>query len=234
MAAFLGPLLGTGISALAGLFGAKKQSTSDTTSNSTTTPDLSNQQQQLLQSIIAGGENQYNQATDLSGYQAQGLQNINNNANLQSKTVQNLMASRGLSYSPAAVNAIAQPAAAKQSQSSQFENSIPLLQQQLKQSSLQQLMQSFGLIPTASTTSGTSNTTQTGTVNPVGAALSGGGAGMYSSGLSGLLGNLFGGGNGVQSFNANNLPPLPDSSATSIAPTYAPPTVNYAPGSGPN
>lgn len=199
LASLLPQLLGTGLSAAAGAFGAQdKGSTSSsqqTSSTATSTPNLSPEQHALINMIIKASTDQYNQDTDVSGYTANGLQNINNASNIQSKTVQNLLASRGLSYSPAAVTALANPQSQKLQQSSAFLNSVPQYQRQLKEQSLTDLMKSFGLLPTAVTT--TNNGTNTGTGqqiqagSPIAGALSGAGAGLYSSGLSSVLGNLF-------------------------------------------
>lgn len=210
---FLIPLIGTGISAAAGFFGGgdKKQDTSSTqqsNSSSTSTPNLSPQQQSLINQIIKGASDQYNQSQDLSGFTAGGLQNINNNSNIQSKTVSNLLASRGLSYSPAAVTALSNPESNKLSQSSSFLNSIPLLQRQMKEDSLTTLMKSFGLLPTSVTNTSSSSSSGTGQQvqqgNPIAGALAGAGAGLYSSGLGGILGNLFNGGGGNNGAGQDN------------------------------
>lgn len=180
MAAFAAPLIGAGISALTGLFGAKKPQTQTTNSTNTSTPDLTGQQQ-FLENLI--GDSAVNQvkagAPDLSGYAANGLQNINTAADIKSKTASNILASRGLSFSPSGVQNLINPENDRLQQSTQLLNTLPLLQRQFQQQNLDQLMQSFGIMPKGSTTTGTSTTT--GSTNPVASTLSGAGQGLFAA-----------------------------------------------------
>jgi hypothetical protein len=160
--------------------------------------------------FVGGAQNLYGQGTDLSGYTSSGLQNINQSANLQNKALQNIIASRGLSFSPAAATAQTMGEQNRLNQSSQFLNQIPLLQRQLQQQGLQGLMQAFGTLPTGvSTTGGGTQQTsgnQVGNLygNPMGGLFGGLGAGLAApGGPSGIsnLGNilsLFGGGGGFK------------------------------------
>lgn len=182
MAALALPLLTTGISALAGLFGGKpKTTTTNTTqnSNSTSTPNIAPDAQSL--------ENQYTQAigqqlagTDLTGYEGQGLQQINQTAGTADKMSQNILAARGLSNSPYAAALTNQNNNNRLNQSSQFVNQIPLLQQQLRQQAIQSAISGSAAIPYGNTTTGTTTTnqTQTGSGNPTAGALSGAGAAL--------------------------------------------------------
>lgn len=198
-------LLGTALPALAGAFGSQQSATNNSTQSSTSTPNLSSQQQELINAIIAHATNQYNQGTDLTGYTSAGLKSINNNSLTQSKVVQNLLASRGLSYSPEAVTALAKPQSDKLAQSSSFLSTIPLLQQQLKETSLQDLMKSFGLLPTATSTSNTGTGQQIQSGSPIAGALSGAGAGLFTSGLAPILANLFKGSGGTGTGGISDL-----------------------------
>ncbi len=180
MAAFAAPLIGAGISALTGLFGAKKPQTTTTTSSSTTNPVL-DANGNALENQFADDAINMDKAggPDLSGYTANGLQQINNGANIKQKLLQNTLASRGLSFSPAAATATGNADADRLAQSSQFLSSVPLLKRQFQQQNLQQLMTAFGIIPKGQTSSGTS--TQTGSTNPVASTLSGAGQGIFAA-----------------------------------------------------
>lgn len=181
MAAFAAPLIGMGISALTGLFGNKKPQQTTTNTTSTSTPDLDPQEAFLKNLIGNGAINDYkNGAPDLSGYTANGLQNINKAGDMKSKIASNIVASRGLSFSPSSVQNLINPENDRLSQSTDFLNTIPLLKRQFEQQNLAQLMQSFSLMPKGSTT--TSNSTQTGNpANPVAGTLSGAGQGLFAA-----------------------------------------------------
>jgi len=133
--------------------------------------------------------NQYRDGPgDLSGYTAGGLQEINKGADLKSKTASNILASRGLSFSPSSVQNLINPEADRLQQSSSFLSQIPLLKRQFQQQNLQQMMQAFGIMPKATTT--TSTQTQTGNpANPVAGTLSGAGQGLFAA-LPYLMGNI--------------------------------------------
>lgn len=181
MASFAAPLIGAGVSALAGLFGNKKPQTTTTNSTNTSTP-LLDPQQQFLQSLIGNDAVNMDKAgaPDLSGYEANGLQQINQASALKSKTASNLLAARGLSFSPSGVQNLINPEADRLSQSSQFLSQIPLLQRQFQQQNLSQLMGAFGIMPKGSTT--TQNSTTTGPpANPVAGTLSGAGQGIFAA-----------------------------------------------------
>lgn len=179
MATLAAPLIGGLVSGLAGLFGGGPQKTatqqttnssnsSNGTSSSSVNPNLSAEQQQLSNTYGEGLLNQYNQGTDLSGYKASGLQQINNTSNAAKKATDNMIASRGQSFSPAGATAdIAQNINSGNQQSS-FLNSIPLLQKQLQSQNLSQLIQGFSALPTAVSSNGTSSNNSTGTSTTTG------------------------------------------------------------------
>jgi len=180
------PLLSTGISALAGLFGAKPKpitttSSSNSNSSSTSTPNIGGNQQDLIDQFTQGINKQM-QGTDLTGYEGQGLQQINQNAGVADKMSQNILAARGLSNSPYAAFMTNQNNNNRLNQSSQFINQIPLLQQQLRQQAIQQAISGSQAIPFGSTVTGSSSTsgtsTQSGGGSPVAGALSGAGAAL--------------------------------------------------------
>jgi hypothetical protein len=203
MAAFLAPLIGTGVSALAGLFGAKPKPTVTTTNSNSTTnatgsidntsqPILNDSQQMLANLFTGAASNQFkNGAPDLSSYTANGLQNINKAADIRSKTASNILASRGLSFSPSGVQDLINPESDRLAQSTQFLSQIPLLKRQFQQQNIQGLMDAFKIQPFGQQTNGTSDqtsntqgsSTQTGTTqgNPVAGTLSGAGQGLFAS-----------------------------------------------------
>jgi hypothetical protein len=209
MASLALPFLTTGISALAGLFGAKpKPVTTNSSSNSTSTstPNIGANQQSLEDQFTRGITQQLNSANDMSGYTGQGLQQINQTAGVADKMSKNILAARGLSNSPYAATLENQNNNNRLNQSSQFLNQIPLLQQQLRQQAIQQAISGSVAIPYGSTVTGSSSGTSTqsgGGGSPVAGALSGAGAalnapmgGGVSAGqqIATQLGNIFGGG----------------------------------------
>ena len=238
MAALAGALIPGLIGGLAGLFGGGQQQKTQTsgtitnsgtqnfsqggTSSSTSTPNLSPIQKALIGQFSSGASNLYNSSTNLNPYAASGLEQINQSGDLAQKALQNSLAARGLSYSPAAANATTLGTLNTANQGAQFLNSLPLLQRQLQQGALSQLMQAFQVQPTGSTQTGTTQQTGTATSNntqtqqgtnlvsgnPVAGAISGFGAGLLGpsavsvgggnsvpSNLSNLISNIFGGGN---------------------------------------
>ena len=204
------------ISGLAGLFGGgtqQKQATSQQssgtqttngTTSSSTTPELSALQSQLSNQFGQGLINQYNQGTNLQPYEAQGLQSIQSGANAAQKATQNQIAARGLSFSPAAQTAETAQNINSGNQTSQFLQSIPLLQRQLQQQNLQQLISGFSALPTAVGSQGTQNQTQTSNTsttgngalsgNPTAGLFSGVGAGLAAAypSLSGQISSNYG------------------------------------------
>lgn len=210
MASLAMPLLTTGISALAGLFGGKpKPLVTDTsgTTHSSSTPNIGANQQGIIDDFTSGIHKQM-QGADLTGYTGQGLQQINQTAGVGDKMSQNILAARGLSNSPYAATLANQNNNNRLNQSSQFLNQIPLLQQQLRQQAIQTAISGSQAIPFGQTNDGntTSHSTQTGGPNagsPVAGALSGLGAGLNApiNGVGGTtsdmigqkLGSIFGG-----------------------------------------
>lgn len=223
MAGFALPI----ISGLAGLFGgaSTKQTntqssgnqTSSGTSGGSTTPNLSPLQQQLATLFTNNSQNMANNDPNLTGYTASGLQTINQSGNAATTALNNSLASRGLSFSPAAANAATQNTNNQINQGQQFLNQIPLLQRQLAQQNTAGLESAFGALPTGVTTTGSFNgntssqTNQSQTQQTPGGLLAGlfGGAG---AGLAALP-NLFNSG-------GNSNPPVngPGNSGNSYDP----------------
>jgi len=208
------PLALSGISALAGLFGGRKQQQQSTsTSNSTSggsssydnlsSPELSQGQLDLSRLFTDALINKFNAGpADLSGYEAGGLKNINRASDIKSQLLSNIMSQRGLSYSPAAASASAQQENDRVAQSTDFLNTIPLLKKQFEDKNIQDLISGFGALPTATRQTGTNifsqnqsgTTTGTGQIpgNQLGGLFSGLGSGFALT-LPQLL-KAFGGG----------------------------------------
>lgn len=234
--------IGAGLSGLAGLFGGgkqQKQATNQTTTQSgsqsgtfnntgtnnfsnfgnqfgSSTPVLSPFQQALARQFTSRAQTLDNQAADMSGYTAGGLEGIDKGAQNANNILNATLASRGLAYSPAASTANTQATLNTIGQKNQFLQQIPLLQRQLQQQSLDQLMKAFQVQPvgtqtTQQTTSGgQQNTSQSGTQNltsnqtsntqgngvisgnPMGGLFGGFGSGLM--GMMPILSKYFGGG----------------------------------------
>lgn len=200
MAAAAIPLITTGISALAGLFGGRPKVTKTTSDQtSTTTPNLTPFQMNLMNLFGAGLSDQARADSDLSGYTASGLRQINSQGDAASLTARNMLASRGLSYSPYAGFVNMQQDLNRRNQSADFLNQIPLLQRQLRNEDFTNLMKAFSIIPTGQTSTGHSEQTQTGSGNMLAGGLAGLGAGLAgpfgSSGKSNIqqIADVFGG-----------------------------------------
>jgi hypothetical protein len=230
--------LGSVFGGLAGLFGGGKQQKTQTSGtitnnqqgsfNQSTNPNLSPLQQSLISSFTKNASDLYNQSTNLQPYESSGLEAINQGSEAARRAMASNIASRGLSFSPAGATGQNQNTLSRIGQQTQFVNSLPLLQRQLQQQSLQQLMQAFQVIPTGQTSQGStsqnSTQTQNGTNlvsgNPMGGLFSGLGAGVLGS-LPGLMSNFQ---NPVASqqpgWTGTPAPPPPDPSSYNYGTGY--------------
>jgi hypothetical protein len=203
MFAAAAPLVGAGLSALAGLFGGKKQQETQTNQNTTqnfnqntsssNTPNLNPFQQQLAQLFTQGSIDRYNKDLNLTPYTQQGMQQIAGQGAANNKIISNILAQRGLSYSPAAATGLTQNALNTGGQMNQFLSGIPLLRRDMEQDNLKGLMQAFSVQPVGSTSTGSSSGTSTGTMtgtnvqsgNPAAGFFGGLGAGLFAPNQSG-------------------------------------------------
>jgi hypothetical protein len=224
------------VSGLAGLFGGGTQQKTATNINSSgtqttggttsasTTPNLSAEQSQLSNQFGEALMNQYNQGTNIQPYEASGLQNIQSSNQAAQKATQNQIAARGLSFSPAAQTAETAQNINAGNQTSSFLNSLPLLQRQLTSQNIGQLINGFSALPTAVSSQGASNQTQTsnssssgnGAIsgNPAAGLFSGVGAGLAATYPSLSLGMGVSAGSGVPDFSGGpsyDTSSLPDS-----------------------
>lgn len=86
-------------------------------------------------------------ATDLSGYTGQGLRTINDASAQKQRILNQVLASRGLSYSPVAASATGNLESQRVGESVNFMNQIPLLQRQLQGEDLANLASFWSKIP---------------------------------------------------------------------------------------
>lgn len=152
------------------------------------TPVLSNLQQRLAD-IFTQGYGDLQATEDLGPYSSVGLQSIAGQGAANRKIISNMLAARGLSFSPAAATPLTQNLLNIGNQMSQFSASIPLLQRQMRQQALEGTVKAFGALPTATTSNfstqgeGFSHTDQFGNISNFGNPLAGG----ISGGLAGLF-----------------------------------------------
>ena len=174
-----------GLGGIAGAYGNQSNTSGNGTTNgtSTTTPNLSPELQALIDQIMkqAGGLT----TPSLSGYQAQQTQGINHNADLQSQSVNNIMASRGLATSPVAGTAQAGVEQQRFGQINQMNEGLPLLQNQMNLQNLGAASSAASMVPKGSTTSGNQTTTNSGNQTQ------GGGVGGAVGGIASILASLF-------------------------------------------
>ena len=122
-----------------------------------TTPTLSPETQDFMNKLMT----KYNAqaAPSLTGYEAQQTNNINTGANAQSQAVNNILAARGLSTSPAAATAEAGLQQNRLNQITNMQQGLPLLKNQLDLQNLAGASAFFSAIPKGSIT--TTNNQQT-------------------------------------------------------------------------
>lgn len=190
------PLILSGISALGGLFGNRKQKqqqTQQSTQNVDITdfieqfqsPTFDEETLGLRNALISQFLNRVNNAPGFGeAYRAAGLQRINQSNNLGRQLLENSLAARGLSSSPVAANAIAQNEANRLMQGSQFLTQAPITLDQLMQERLLQAGNFFSQLPHGLATTGTTRRTGTTTGNVQGETTTPGNL------LGGLFGNL--------------------------------------------
>lgn len=186
MASFVLPI----ISGLAGLFGGgKQQQTSGTSStsgqqnvssNGQTAPNLSPAQQQLASLFTTQAKQFGSTAPDLTGYTQGGLETINNQNAGAAAATKNMLAARGLGFSPAAATTQTIQDQGRQSQIMQFLSQIPLLQRALQQQGIQTEEGAFSTVPVGQTSSGGSTTTSSGETNQTGTVSGNPLAGLFS------------------------------------------------------
>lgn len=155
----------TKLDTLLNLLNNYSQDTTGTTTSTGTTvqgtmPTLSPATQAFMDQLISkyGGMT----APALTGYGAQQTGVINNQANVQKQALDNILAARGLSTSPAAATAQAGIEQNRLNNITSMQQGLPLLQNQLNLQNLAGASAFFSAIPKGTLTTGASNqTTQT-------------------------------------------------------------------------
>jgi len=227
MAAAAVPLIASGISALGGwLANRKKQTTQQqnqtSTQNNLTMPEYDEKtailRDRLINMFLSGAEGN----EDLfRGYETEGLKNINRSSDVSSRLLESLLSSRGIRRTGMAGNALFGNEMNRLNQQSSFLNNIPLLRDQLQRQKMVEAGNFFGSIPKGARTTGTTNTSGTGTMtdpgNPLGGAVSNLGATLaYFYGRGG-----FGSGSGGGNNSGGNFMPS-DTMVNMSTPNYSP------------
>ncbi len=195
-AAIGAPLIASGISALGGLLGNRKQevkSSSTTDHNNTvtgsSTPVLDPYNQQLRDTLVDYYRRSLDDDTDLSGYKANGLATINSSGKARTNMIRNSLAARGLSFSPQAALAPAMSESSRIGDQAQFINTVPMLAQQLKQQRLNDAASFQRGLPYGTSTVGTdTGRTQMAGTNVQPGNMAAGALGNGALTLAGLLG----------------------------------------------
>lgn len=217
------PLAISGISALAGMFGnrAKKlesesSSTSSFNRSGTSMPTYDEKTRQMRDQLMHAYLDPLGYDPDLSGYQAEGVGEINRGSDLMDRSIENMLASRGLSGTSAGATSRIMNYLNRGNQLSSFINSIPMLAEDRRRQNLQMAGQFFSQLPYGQTTTerGTQTGTQKGTQTQPGNMLGGGLMGLGTS-LVGLYGE---GAFGKPGGNTSSAPNWQ---------TYNPPQINY-------
>lgn len=109
--------------------------------------------------------NQYSnlaKPVDMKGYQANGLQDINRNSDMQQTAAQQILASRGLSTSPVSGTAALGIDNQRFGRINEFNNSLPIVANQLNNNNLNAAGSFFSRIPYGTTTTGQQTGVQSG------------------------------------------------------------------------
>lgn len=180
-------------------------SQSSTASGGYATPGATSLSNQLVNQFSSLA----NQPTNLKPYEDQQINQINRNSQSTDQSQQEALAARGLATSPIAASVAAGNQANRVGQITNFQQGLPLLQQQLLSQNLNSAGGFLNTQPKSQTTTGTQEQSQTGTQTGTGTGTStgsqdqntnqnsnqktatGGGAGGFLGGLTSILASLF-------------------------------------------
>lgn len=248
MGGFLLPAIISGIGAIGGALGNSGKPTQSSGTQNTTSNQSSSQQgttgvstsgtttptydatggalKDLLAKIYTQNISDLPQTAE--NITTQSMQNNNAGSAIQQRLAQQMLAAKGLNYSPASAVLGSNINNQRVATNVQLQNAQPLLQQNLLQQALSGASGFFRSLPYgtsttgdsltqtsgASSSSGTQNTSQTGTVTPPNNSIAGG-----ALSLANLLAGLYGQGAFQGSGGSNNNTPLsPSNPAWSIGP----------------
>lgn len=200
MPAFLAPLAISGISALAGMFGNRKQTSQQSNNQSFNRADSFDQtdlpaydefQQNYRDQIYNKLLERLNSDPNREGYSNSGLAQINRAGDARQQALNHILASRGLQNSPIAGYSAASADSNRVSDSVGFLNQIPMLADQRQRENLGSFADFFSRMPVGSRRSGTNSqsgsSSESGTFRQPGNMLGGGLAGLGSA-LAGFYG----------------------------------------------
>jgi hypothetical protein len=171
-----------------------KTTTTNQKQSSSSTPVEQTEWKGLRDQLIGMAMKNLGSSQDMSGYEANGITNINNASDAATMARNNILASRGLSASPIAGNADILSQDARAGDIAKFENGIPLLQRDFANQDWNQALQLFSGRPLGTSSKGTMSGVTKESQSMVPSLISGlaGGLGQMIGG--GYLTGLFGGG----------------------------------------
>lgn len=154
------PALIAGASFAGGMLGNRKQTeqqrfnsneafdkTTHTGIDTYAMPEYTEQMQTVLNNLLGVLGKRMDSSTDLTGYTTQGLTNINKSSELKRRAMESILASRGLSYSPAAAAPLGRIQSDRIGEQINFLNGIPLLQRQLQGEDIDRFTKFFSSLP---------------------------------------------------------------------------------------
>lgn len=164
------PAIIAGVSALTSLFGNKKnnQTTQEQNNNSSGSTSTQNYnevnlsgQQQALYDAIAGGALRGGSNTNsvIDSVKAGGLQQINSGGDAARKIADNIVAARGLSFSPAGATQIFNTENNRIQEQNSFLSKLPQLRRDLETQDFSRLLDAFRVLPQNTRSGSATNTT---------------------------------------------------------------------------
>lgn len=153
------PLIATGVSALAGMFGNKNRNQQRRgTATTTTAPTALAPEYNALQSAIMPSiMKRLSSSTDMTGYENAGIGKINRTFDLGKQSVSNDLTARGLGSSPIAGAAMQRHETGRIGQIAGFQNSLPMVQRQMQDDDLAAALQMLNFGRSTAGSTSTSN-----------------------------------------------------------------------------
>lgn len=165
MPAFLIPLIAAAASAIGGGLANRRSARTTTGNNSfnntqTTTPTDLPEFANLRAMLAERAGASLSAPTPLAGYGATGIQNINRTSNTIQQALQNRLAASGLAGSPVAGAGAANIEQARGGEIARFQNSLPLLEREMRNEDLMNALRVYGAGPRSTTTTSSGTGTQ--------------------------------------------------------------------------